>query len=307
MSQRAKAPCGCVSRLRVESAGGDTNSNCHSFTGGLQPNDRRRLRNPAVVLVLWDNFFATNPKAVTVAQQLVTDLVRGPFMNGLVQYGIGDGSLAGTIPLDTGNHPAPATWDSGADDDKNQVSQWLKDNANTLSPKPAQDEASLIFLILLPTSTALTNGKNSDGSPNTNICGWHKHQKFNSSSANDDLFWAIIRTDGADGSSAQNFVNSVAFCVGHELAEAFTDRDGGGFVGSNGCEIGDICETKTFFNYRGWNMEQYWSNWDSNCIHGDQPISMKKYLGLIGVDGRQGLRQLKLSTINRNSLAGAVP
>lgn len=304
MAHGAKTSCGCVSSFRDE-GGGDTNNQCHTFTGGVSPNDRRRLRSPAIVLVLWDEFFTNKPKAATFSQQLVNDLVAGPFMNGLVQYGIGDGSITGTITLDTKQHPAPGTWDANSGDDATQVSSWVKDG--TLTPAPAQDEADLLFLILLPTTTALTNGTNSDGSPNTNICGWHGHQKFNGSSVNDDLFWAVIRTDKADTSSEQNFVNSVAFCVGHELAEAFTDRDGNGFTASNGCEIGDICENQAFFSYRGWSVEQYWSNWDSLCINGDQPISIKKFLALVNIDGKQGLRQLDVPIINRSSLAAAAP
>jgi hypothetical protein len=91
------------------------------------------------------------------------------------------------------------------------------------------------------------------------------------------------------------------------LAEAFTDRDEDGFKASNGCEIGDLCETKAFFGYRGWNVEQYWSNWDAVCIKGDSPISMSKYCGLLNVDARNGLKQLNAPVINRSSLAARVP
>jgi hypothetical protein len=305
MPQEKKKPCGCgVSRLRADALTGDTNSICHDFTGGLQPNDRRRLRRPSIVLVLWDNFFAS-AKAQATAKQLITDLVQGPFMNALVQYGIGDGVLANTIVLDTTTHPAPGNWDNGSEDDKNQVLQWVNDG--TISPKPVVDESSLVFFFFLPTTTTITNGKNNDGSPNTNICGWHKSQKFNGNSQNNDLFWGLVRTDGADKSSELNFVNSVAFCVGHELAEAFTDRDGGGFVASNGCEIGDLCETKAFFNYRGWNVEQVWSNWNSSCVRGDGPISLKQFLAAMNVDPKTGVRQLKLSELSRNTMAAALP
>jgi hypothetical protein len=305
MRSQSKAPCGCVSRLRTTSVGGDTNGGCHDFTGGLNPNSRRRLRRPSIVLVLWDQFFITKPNAVTFANLLMNDLIRGPFMNGLVQYGISDGAVLSTIVLDTVTHPAPATWDSGANDDGDQVVSWLNDG--TLSPKPAKNEAALLFFLLLPTTTQLTNGKNDDGTPNTNVCGWHKHRKFNGSSDNDDLFWGVIRTDGADTTSERKFVNSVAFCAGHELAEAFTDRDGQGFLASNGCEIGDICETKTFFNYRGWNVEQYWSNWDSACIAGNEPISLIKFLRLMKLDPTKGVRALHTSVIDRNFMGSAAP
>jgi hypothetical protein len=169
--------------------------------------------------------------------------------------------------LDTDTHPAPDTWDVGANSDVNQVVSWLKDG--TLSPKPRKNEGSLLFLLFLPRTTKLTNGKNNDGTPNTNLCGWHKHLKFNDSSDKDDLFWGLVRTDGANTTPAKVFVNSVAPCLGHELAEAVTDRDEEGFLTSNGCEIGDLCETKSFFTYPTWTVEQYWSNWDSACINGN--------------------------------------
>jgi hypothetical protein len=120
-------------------------------------------------------------------------------------------------------------------------------------------------VILLPSTLALTNGTNSDGTPNTNVCGWHHNRKFNDASSADDLFWCVVRTDGADKSSAKNFVNSVAFCLSHEAAEALTNRDGQGWHGDT-CEIGDLCEQASdsgpiiTYSYRGWNVEKYWSN-----------------------------------------------
>src|SRR5436305_255358 len=69
------------------------------------------------------------------------------------------------------------------------------------------------------------------------------------------------RTTGAPQTSGDAFVKSVSYCVSHEIGEALTNRDGGGyFRSSDGCEIGDLCEQNGNFNYRGWDVEQYWSN-----------------------------------------------
>ena len=50
-------------------------------------------------------------------------------------------------------------------------------------------------------------------------------------------------------------------------------------------------------------LNRYWSNWDNNCINGDQPVSVKRFLQAIGVDGSRGLRQLQSNVINVNFVA----
>jgi hypothetical protein len=296
--------CGGVSTLDFKEGDG-TNTNCHTYTGGVTLGGGRRLRVPRIVLVLWDHFFITNPKAVTFANQLIMDLISGRFMNGLVQYGISRGSLLSTITLDTSTFPAPGNWDAKQTSDRDQIKTFL-DNGN-IAPKPAVNEGSLLYFFFLPTTTTLTNGTNSDGSPNTNVCGWHGNTKYNDSSNGNDLFWCLIRTDGASTKTEQGFVDAVAFCAGHELSEAFTNPDGGGYIASNGCEIGDICESKTGFTYRGWNnVEQYWSNWDSACLQGDNPVRMRQYLAARNLDPASGLRALGTSVITADWLASTL-
>jgi hypothetical protein len=257
-----------------------------------------------VVLVLWDHYFVTNPNAVTQAQQLITDLISGPFMNGLVQYGISRGSLINTITLDTTTFAPPATWDTNKTDDRTQVLAFI--NNGNISPKPAVNEESLLYFFFLPTSTTLTNGTNTDGTPNTNVCGWHQHYKLNSDSLNDDVFWALVRTDSASKTSESAFVGSVAQCASHELAEAFTDRDGSGYVAGNGCEIGDICEVQSTFAYRGWTVEQYWSNWDSACIQGPKPVSIRQYLAAKQLNPAAGLLALHTPLISTDWMASTL-
>jgi hypothetical protein len=43
--------------------------------------------------------------------------------------------------------------------------------------------------------------------------------------------------------AGQGFVDSISFCVSHELTEAISDPDGQGYSSkANGYEIADICE-----------------------------------------------------------------
>src|ERR1700730_7158754 len=94
--------------------------------------------------------------------------------------------------------------------------------------------------------------------------------KFHDSSHNNDLFWALVRTDKGNRSSGKALIDDISLCVSHEIAEALTNRDGRGYFKGK-CEIGDVCEPPCApeFPYRGWSVEQYWSQWDVACVHGD--------------------------------------
>jgi len=54
-------------------------------------------------------------------------------------------------------------------------------------------------------------------------------------------------------------------------------------------------------------VEQYWSNWDNNCINGDWPVSVKRFLQAIGLNGSGGLRQLGSNVINIDFVASRMP
>lgn len=292
-----------IANLRISTAletKAGINENCHTFTGMVPANSKHVMRNPRIVLILWGHFYVTMSDVKANATTLISDLVSGPFMNGLAQYGVGGGSVIGTFVVDIpppGSDPINLTRENIRD----QLIDWI--NNGTISPGPAVGEQNLVYVIFLPTGSTTTEA---DGTG-----GYHSHYKHNANSSDDDLFWAVILTNPTwiDKTSSTKFVKSSSFIVSHELNEAFTDRDDKGFVTDGGCEIGDICETRGTnpccftFSYKGWSVEQYWSNWDNNCINGDQPVSVRKFLNVIVVDGSGGLRQLQSNVINVDFVA----
>jgi len=221
------------------------------------------MPNPRVVLIFWDNYFSTTPAAVTSMNQFVWSLVAGPYMKGLQQYGVIGGSVAGSIVINMKTYPAPASLNEGQLNA--QLTAWL-DNG-TVTPKPAGDEQNLVYLILPPSTTTM-----SFQGQTTGFCGYHQHADYHPTADSNNLFWATVvgYTQSADGPT---FVNSVAYCMSHELCETFTNRDGDGYYADNGCEIGDICEADTANNilkypYFQWQIEKYWSEADKTCVFG---------------------------------------
>ena len=215
-------------------------------------------------------------------------------MNGLVQYGIGRGALAGTAVVDTDQaNPAPVSVDQNQLRDR--LVGWIKAGD---APEPAVNESNRLYFIFPPSTTQLTRTDINDP-----FCGYHDSWRYNDTSNSNDLFWGTVVTMGSAGQPAQRFFWNLSACVGHEISEACSDRDGLGYKSANGCEIGDLCETKDFFTYGSWIVEQYWSNWDSACLHGDNPVSFRRFANAIGFDVNHGLKKLGTPKVNIEYIA----
>jgi hypothetical protein len=52
------------------------------------PNLDHIMPRPKVVPILWGHDYLANPKTTNNITRMISDLVTGPFMNGLAQYGI---------------------------------------------------------------------------------------------------------------------------------------------------------------------------------------------------------------------------
>jgi hypothetical protein len=255
---------------------GDINGGCHGNLDGVQSNDRVILAHVRVMVVLWGQYYVDTPDAATNAFALCRDLVEGPYLNGLAQYGVGRGRMAGSANLNF--TPPPATL--SRDDAEKTLLDWLRGPASVLAP--AVDEDALLYVLFLPPETKPTMESGDDG-----FCGYHHWAKLHDESRDSDVFFALIRTDATtaeERKSGAAFIQSVSYCVSHEIAEALTSRDGRGYF--NGpCEIGDLCEQTGTHAYRGWQVEQYWSQDDTKCVNGDEPISLRRFLKRRGIAG----------------------
>lgn len=266
-----------------------TNEGCHGNTDGIEPNDKVIIPNVRVMVLCWGKFYEDHPDAADNAFALCRDLVSGSYLNGLAQYGVGRGSMAGSANINFTGPPATLSEDEARDN----LLSWLRDNPLLA---PAVDEASLLYVLFLPPETKPTISSGRD-----DFCGYHNWAKLHEESKESDVFWALIRTDSADQKSGAAFIKSVSYCVSHEIAEAVASRDGRGFHKGD-CEIGDLCEQTGNHDYRGWQVEQYWSQWDGSCINGESPVSLQSFLRVRGVAGGS-LRALNTPTINVEYIA----
>jgi hypothetical protein len=260
-----------------------TNDGCHGNLDGVDANDKAILAHVRVMVVCWGHFYEDHPDALDNAFALCKDLVTGPYLNGLAQYGVGRGSMAGTARIDDTAPPATLSEDEARDRIKGFVSDIIPE-------KPAIDETSLLYVLFLPPQTKPTISSGKD-----DFCGYHNSTKLHAESQHDDLFYAIIRTDGADQTSGKKFIESVSGCVSHEIAEAVTSRDGRGYH-KGSCEIGDLCEQTGTHDYRGRQVEQYWSQWDNSCVNGENPVSLLRFVKAVGATGK--LSELHTPVVN---------
>ena len=249
---------------------GGVNSVCHGFTGGVTSHQSHVCPNPKLVFICWDQYFTDTPAAVTSLTQFGNDLCQGGYWRGLSQYSVGAPTLQGVVVINMKNYPTPNSKHPGQPFSESQMQSeliaWL--NAGVVTPKPAGNEENLVYLILAPSDTTLSlNGQTSG------FCGYHQHGAYNATTSRDNLIWGTVHAY-TTSTSGSTFVNSISYCLSHELSEAFSNPDGQGWFNDNGCEIGDICEATTTQGccitvpYKGWSVETYWSNVDRRCIIG---------------------------------------
>jgi len=267
------------------------------------------------VAIYWDHYFTTVSDSVVTMNQFITELVTVTYMDGLSQYGVGRGSFQGAVVISTINFPTPNSQHPGVtfseDDMQRQLIAWL--DMGIVTPQPAGNETSLVYLIFAPSDTALSLGGSTSG-----FCGYHQHAKRNANGPDDNLFWAIVR-GYAQAPSGQNFVDSISYCVSHELVETFTNRDGNGYFSGNGCEISDLCEaggSQQIFTvpFGRWQVEKYWSQVNGACIGpGLEPeISFSTSLlrfgtVIVGGGGESATETLRIRNVGQLDLSVTIP
>ena len=127
-----------VSASNVTIGGEALNQKCHGNTDGVQPHDKNIIAHVRVMVLCWGNFYQEHPDAIESAYALCRDLVEGPYLNGLAQYGVGRGSMAGAAKINFTPPPATLSEPEALD----TLLGWLRDGVVQFGP--AVGEASLL-------------------------------------------------------------------------------------------------------------------------------------------------------------------
>jgi hypothetical protein len=288
----------------------------------LMPNIDHIMPNPYVVPIFWGHEYAANLRARQNMQKMISDLVTGPFMNGLAQYGVRRGTMHDPIIIDDPNPPATLTYTDSSntliDEITKKLISWI--SAGTVPQPTGPDDVNRLYVII-PSVKTLVRKYNGVGDPTGNgVQGFHNEGQT-SPSPPPHYYWAIVKSqDSLDGSFNNDLANAeakdgaldfvggtagfpnggifgIASKVAHEIAEQVVDR-AGGFK-----EIGDAPCNAIDITYRGWWIQKLWSEWDGKCMPSDSAVSLRQFLRAIGVQQLSGLR---VSTVNVDFIAATM-
>jgi hypothetical protein len=215
------------------------------------------LKNVHVHLIYWGSAWAGNLNALAgQITNAVQNMLAGPYMTYLAQYGVGRGSLYRTTYVtDRGDPSSTGFTKQNVQDLLNLL---LDDSDNTHLPEPDEAEPLFYCVIMPPTATFNQN----------NILGqnwgftWADYDLGDVD--NDPATMAWIGNNGT--------LDYVTEVLSHELVESCTDPYGGqGIVQTtptctgSSCQIGDPC-TNTCDRVSGVKVQGYWSEADKRCI-----------------------------------------
>jgi hypothetical protein len=256
------------------------------------------MPKPKVVPIFWGHAYAEFPDTAKQMHQMLKDLVLGPFMNGLVQYGVQKATLVDPYIFDDLNSPAKLVWTNQqgtlVDDITGHLIGWIKDG-HVPAPR-SENDTSQLYLIFPPTDTVLEIYNDPTDPIGNAIQGFHNEGE-GIPAGPQTYYWSIVKTADAGDPSTTAFVNGVSRTMCHEIVEQCADIDG------SWGEVGDTC-VDDGVTYRGWSVQQYWSAWDLSCQSGDSPVSVKKFLKAVGFDYKnKSLRTFGMASINLNSIA----
>jgi hypothetical protein len=262
------------------------------------PNLSHVMPKPVVIPILWGHDYVVNASTPPNVLRMISDLVTGPFMNGMAQYGVRRGSVRTPIVIDDQNPPKTIVYtdsnDKLQDDITQRLIKWI--NAGLVPPPPSPADTNQLYMIIPPIESTLEMYNGKSDPTGQGVQGFHNEGVTNPSSP-PTYYWAIVKTDWARPNPAQDITPGISPTSCHELAEQFVDRNG------SYIEVGDACVNNQFV-YRGWTVQQYTSVWDGNiCIRGNNPVSVARFLKAIGEPKNKGLLSLGTPTINIDYIA----
>lgn len=203
-----------------------------------------------VQLIFWGSDWdkATATPSVDQIVRAVLDILAGPYMSALRQYGIKCSSFGGAFVVTSPPPPfLPHTFDDG---DVNDLIWELIDEGHF--PEPDESGGRNLYFVMMPAFTQYGPG----GAAGAHGIAWDYDLLF-------DYDKAYVAWIGHYGLGTMTSVFT------HELAEMCTDPEGDGWTVSgqpiDTSEIGDICNN---INRKLNNVlvESYWSRIDNACL-----------------------------------------
>ena len=219
--------------------------------------------------------------AITAAVQ---GMLSGPYMSGLLQYGIGLGSLRGTtfVKYDPPNPFSKNHWHSLI---------WSLIDDGTF-PFPDEPGGRNLYLFITPPGTTYDEIVN--GQP---VPGAHGDPWQDDGAGDIDFAWAGFATNPGK-TDVQANLDSITTTISHEVVEACTDPEGdhdsAWKVYGLQADLNEICDvcTTTTVSVGGVAVQGYWSNFDNACII-PTAFSLQRFLRMKGLDPSKGLRGIQ--------------
>jgi hypothetical protein len=222
------------------------------------------LTNIHVQLIFWGAWWTNNPLAGQV-NGAVVNLLSGPYMTYLAQYGIHRGNVRGVTMW---GDSEPGTFSASS------VTAFVNGllDAGRL-PEP-DEQWPIVYAVIMPMNSAFAGAAPFDTLPLppgtvSTVIGenfqfiWHDFELGDVD--NDPAYCVWVGNDGT--------VDFITRVLSHELAEIASDPNGGdgiSKVGCNGgaCQIGDVATVcQNWCDYvRGVKAQAYWSQLDGNGV-----------------------------------------
>ena len=250
LTAQTKAPLYQAAAANITGAGGANlvfTSACDTpRTGSVSNGGGPIMGAPSVQLIFWGNSWTGTPTpSAGQIVNAVSNIISGPYISALSQYGVGPATLRGAIIALT-NPPNPFQ-----ESDVQGLVSALIDQGTF--PEPDDPGGLNFYAVIMPAGVNLSGG---------GATGRHSYDTDYDFPFDWDRAWYCwVMNNGT--------LDSVTTIFSHELVEACSDPEGDGIQmnpsnSSNWNEIGDACCSAARLN--GVMVQSYWSDRDKACI-----------------------------------------
>ena len=247
-----RAPITGVPKKKSSGGGTSFHSKCDAPASTTASDDGGpKITNVNVHLLMWGSPWlqpTATPSAANVVNA-IDSILKGPYMNGLKQYGVGSGQLADAFIITSPDPNNPFS------DGNVQDMVWSLIDAGYF-PEPDDGAGrNELFALIMPPGVNYDKGGGNFSGDHSLASDYDFPFDF------DEARYCWVMNNGT--------LDSVTTIFSHELAEACTDPEGDGVQvnprnGSSWHEIGDVCCSSSLLN--GVMVQSYWSQKDNACI-----------------------------------------